>query len=256
MIAKMFDSLKAEVHPNRDEMGKAAAEAAAEVLNAAIALRGEARVVFASAVSQSDFLKHLKTKPIDWSKVVAFHQDEWVGITKNNAISFSLFVREHLYADVNPGTIHELDGTAEQEAECERYAKLLTEKPLDLFVIGIGENGHIAFNDPHVADFNDPKVMKVIDLDEKCRIQQQNDFKFDNIDDVPTHGLTVTIPAILAAENVITVVPTIRKAEAVLAALTGPISEACPASILRNKKGAVLYLDPDSASAVPALNSL
>ena len=254
-IIKTVDSLQVEVYPNRDEMGKAAAETAAAVLNAAISKKGEARVVFASAVSQSDFLRHLSEMPIDWTKVTAFHQDEWVGVAMDAEISFCRFMKHYLFDIVHPGTAHYIDGMADKDAECERYGKLLTEKPIDLFIVGIGENGHIAFNEPHEADFNDPKVMKVITLDEQCRIQQKNDFKFANIEDVPEYGITVTIPVILSAEHVLVVVPTARKAEAVAATLTGPISEQCPASILRHKTGAILYLDTDAASGTPTLQA-
>ena len=254
-IVKKIDSLHVEVHPNRDEMGKAAATRAADLINRAIKSNGEARVVFASAASQSDFLRHLCDFAIDWSKVTGFHQDEWVGVSTDKEYCFSWFIRKYLFDIVNPGNVHFLDGMADDmEAECERYARLLTEKPIDLIVLGIGENGHIAFNEPHEADFNDPKIMKIISLDEKCRIQQKNDFKFASMDDVPTHGVTVTIPLIMGALNAITVVPTIRKADAVYDTLTGPIWEKCPASILRRKENAFLYLDTDSASKATVLN--
>jgi len=255
-VVKMIDNLRVEVHPNRDEMGRAAAIAAAKALNAAIAEKGEARAVFASAASQSDFLRHLCQEDIDWSKVTGFHQDEWVGVSMDKEYCFGWFIKKYLFDLVNPGTVHYLDGTAaDMEAECARYAELLTEKPVDLIVLGVGENGHIAFNEPHEADFNDPKVMKIMTLDEKCRIQQKNDFKFASMDDVPTNGVTVTIPFIMSVENVITVVPTVRKAEAIAEALTGQIWEKCPASILRQKEGAILYLDTDSASETSILNS-
>ena len=255
-IVKKIDSLQVEVHPNRDEMGKSAAVRAAGMIKRAIAEKGEARVVFASAASQSDFLRHLCEIEIDWSKVTGFHQDEWVGVSADKEYCFGWFMRKYLFDIVKPGTAHYLDGMASDiEAECERYSKLLTEKPIDLIVLGIGENGHIAFNEPHEADFNDPKTMKVITLDEKCRIQQKNDFKFASMDDVPTHGVTVTIPFIMGALNIITVVPTIRKADAVYDTLTGPIWEKCPASILRRKEDAFLYLDSDSASKTAILNS-
>jgi len=253
-IVQLIDSLRVEVYPNRDEMGKAAAVVAADVINNAIAKNGESRVVFASAASQSDFLKHLSGLKIDWSKVVGFHQDEWVGVSMDKEYCFGRFIKKHLFDIVNVGTAHYLDGMAvDIDLECDRYAKLLAEKPVDLIILGIGENGHIAFNEPHEADFNDPKAMKIITLDEKCRIQQKNDFGFSSIDEVPTNGITVTIPFIMAVKNVITIVPTMRKAEAVANTLGGPISEKCPASILRKKAGATLYLDEDSASDAPEL---
>jgi glucosamine-6-phosphate deaminase len=160
-------------------------------------------------------------------------------------------MRERVVERMHPGTFHELGGDApDPEEECARYTALLRAHPLDVCCLGIGENGHLAFNDPDVADFDDPRDVKIVELDQTCRAQQVGEGHFATLDDVPRRALTVTIPALLRAERVLAIVPEARKAEPVHRALYGPISTACPASVLRRHPGATLYLDAASASAL------
>lgn len=257
MTSKTFERLEAKIFPTRDAMGAAAASFASGLIAAAIAERGEARVIFACAPSQNEFLAAL-TSPavrdtIDWTKVTAFHMDEYVGFTGSRTESFRHYLRSHLLQQLpTPPAFHEIRGEAAVVAEeCARYTALLTERPIDLVCLGIGENGHLAFNDPPVADFRDPATIKEVPLDESCRQQQVNDGCFPNLDAVPTHALTLTIPTLLSARSMCAIVPGPRKAAAVRATLLDPISTACPGTILRTHPHAVLHLDVDSASQLP-----
>lgn len=231
-------------------MGAAAAAAGADALRSAIAVRGSASAVFASAPSQAEFLAGLADAPgIDWTRVIAFHLDEYVGLPGDAPQAFGQFLRDRLFDRVRPGTVHYLDGNApDPEAECARYAALLREQPLDVAFTGIGENGHIAFNDPHVADFDDPHAVKVVELDARSRAQQVHDGCFDRLEAVPHAALTMTMPAILAAPRILCMVPGPTKADAVRATLLGPIATECPASALRRHPDCTLYLDEQSAS--------
>jgi glucosamine-6-phosphate deaminase len=177
--------------------------------------------------------------------------DEYVGIGANHPASFRRYLRARLVERVPFAAFHFLEGDAiDVDAECERYSALLRDHPLDLCCLGIGENGHLAFNDPPVADFEDALDVKVVELDEACRRQQVGEGHFPDIPAVPTHAITVTIPALLRASSVLAIVPEARKAEPVRRALEGPISTACPATILRRQAHATLYLDVDSASGL------
>ena len=175
--------------------------------------------------------------------------DEYIGLAPDAPQGFGNFLRRELFSKVSFASVSYLDGTADDRAaECRRYGELLAAAPVDIVCLGIGENGHIAFNDPHVADFNDPAAVKVVELDHTCRQQQVNDGCFAKLDDVPTHALTLTIPTLVAPKTVFCMVPAPTKAKAVQAAVEGPISETCPASILRRHDNASLWLDPDSAA--------
>ena len=245
---EQVDKLNVKVYQTREGMGKAAAEEAAAAIRAAIAAKGEINMIFAAAPSQNEFLAHLiADKSIDFTKINAFHMDEYIGLPQG----FGNFLRERLFERVPFKTVNTIDSTAaDPEAECRRYAALLQAHPCDIVCMGIGENGHIAFNDPHVADFGDKAAVKVVALDETCRQQQVNDGCFARLDDVPTHALTLTIPTLTAPEAVFCIVPAKTKANAVYAALRGGITEACPASILRRHANATLYCDADSAARV------
>jgi len=253
MTARTFEQLDTHIFPTRAEMGAAAAARVAEIITQAIAARGEARVIFACAPSQDEFLEALITKPLDWSKVTAFHMDEYVGFTAARPESFRHYLRTHLLDRLaTPPRFEPIGAEAtDLDAECRRYTALLDERPLDLTCLGIGENGHLAFNDPPVADFHDPHRIKIVELDEACRIQQVNDGCYPDLAAVPTHALSLTIPALLSARYLSCVVPGPRKAAAVRASLLDPLSTACPGTILRTHPGAVLYLDADSASLLP-----
>ena len=249
---EQVDKLNVKVYQTREEMGRAAAEEAAAAIRAAIAAKGEINMIFAAAPSQNEFLAHLiADKSIDFTKINAFYMDEYIGLPADAPQGFGNFLRERLFDRVPFKTVNTIDSTAaDPEAECRRYAALLQAHPCDIVCMGIGENGHIAFNDPHVADFGDKAAVKVVALDETCRQQQVNDGCFARLDDVPTHALTLTIPTLTAPEAVFCIVPAKTKANAVYATLRGGITEACPASILRRHANATLYCDADSAARV------
>lgn len=232
-----------------DELGAAAAEQAADAIGDAMEARGVAHVMFASGNSQLAFLDALTSRRrLGWDRLVGFHMDEYVGIGADHPASFRRYMREHILDRVPVGAFHLIDGDApDADAECARYAALLTEHPLDVCCLGIGENGHLAFNDPPVADFDDPLDVKVVELDEPCRLQQVGEGHFPDLAAVPTYALTVTIPALLRARRVLAIVPEARKREPVRRALEGPVSTDCPASILRTTDHTTLFLDRDSA---------
>jgi glucosamine-6-phosphate deaminase len=206
--------------------------------------------MLATGNSQLAFLLELIQIPdVDWQRVRAFHMDEYVGLAGSHSASFRRYMRERVAAHLPVMEFHYIEGDApDPEAEAARYAALLRENPLDLTCAGIGENGHLAFNDPPVADFDDPLDVKVVALDEASRRQQVGEGHFASLDEVPTHAITVTIPALLLAERVLVIVPELRKARAVREALYGPISTSCPASILRRQENATLFLDLESST--------
>ncbi len=231
-------------------MGREAAANVSDTVRKLLSEKEEINMIFAAAPSQSDFMKELiADKRIQWEKINAFHMDEYIGLEKDAPQGFGNFLRERIFDKVPFKSVHYINGRAENPAdECERYAALLTQYPVDVVCLGIGENGHIAFNDPPVADFNDPKLVKVVELEMACRQQQVNEKLFSAIDMVPTHAVTITIPALLKASYMFCMVPAKNKAEAVFHTLNDEISEKCPATILRTKKDAILYLDEESAS--------
>ena len=232
-------------------MGVLAAKDAARIINAVIAEKGEANVVFAAAPSQNDMLENLLKADVDWSKVRGFHQDEYIGIDENEPAGFGNFLRRAIFDKVQFKELHYLLCKEEDaQAKCEAYAQLLKQYPIDLILLGIGENGHLAFNDPAVADFEDPKMIKIVELDDVCRQQQVNDGCFATLADVPKQAMTLTMSFIMSVPHAICVVPTIRKANAVYNALCGAVSTECPASILRYHPDAGLYLDALSASRI------
>lgn len=236
------------VYDNRAEMGREAGLAVAERMRELLQTK-DVSIVFASAPSQDEFLCELRVAPdIDWGRVTAFHLDEYVDLDPAAPQAFAQFLRDRLFHRIRPGKFHALDGMAKNlDGECRRYEELLRASPPDLACVGIGENGHLAFNDPPVADFNDPRGVKVVDLDPVSRRQQVNDGCFAKLEDVPTQALTLTLPAIFAARAIYCMVPGTRKAEAVHQALHGPIATACPASGLRRHPSVNLFLDVDSA---------
>ncbi len=245
-----FDALTVHIGDDVEEMARDAAVDAAAALRAAIAARGEANVMLATGNSQLKFLVELVGTPgIAWDRVRGFHMDEYVGLAASHSASFQRYMRERVAANLPVMEFHYLNGdVSDPEAEAARYEALLRAHPLDLCCAGIGENGHLAFNDPPVADFDDPRDVKVVPLDEASRRQQVGEGHFASIDDVPTHAITVTIPALLRAHRVAVIVPEARKAKPVRAALYGPITTACPASVLRRQANATLYLDPESSA--------
>jgi glucosamine-6-phosphate deaminase len=235
-----------------DALAAAAADEAASVVQRAIDVDGVAHVMFATGNSQLVFLERLTGRgDMDWGRVVVFHMDEYVGMGENHPASFAGYIRRRIVDRVQPKEAHRLNGLADPGGECERYASLLRSHPLHLCCLGIGENGHLAFNDPPVADFADPLDVKVVELDDICRRQQVGEGHFTSVTDVPTHAVTVTIPALLRAGRLLAIVPEVRKASPVRAALEGPVTTTCPASILRTLDHVSIYLDRESASLLP-----
>lgn len=244
------DKLQVIISESREEMGRVAGQDAAAMLKVLLQEKDELNVMFAAAPSQNDVLAELMNDPdIDWSRINGFHMDEYIGLDKDAPQGFGNFLCERVFAKKNFKSVHYIDITAtDPEAEAARYEKLLLEHPMDVCMLGIGENGHIAFNDPGEADFNDKRLVKPVKLDDICRQQQVNDGCFATIDDVPKYAMSVTIPGLLRAKAMFCVVPTAHKADAAQKMLTGEISEKCPCTILRCKDGARLYLDPAAAS--------
>lgn len=243
---------KVSVYADRLQMGKAAADHVVSLLEKIIAEKGGARVVFACAPSQDQFLEALISVSrgrIDWSRVCGFHMDEYVGIRGEQPASFRSYLSQHLLSKIAIGEFHPIAGEAPDPAlECKRYSALIDAAPIDLICLGIGENGHLAFNDPPVADFADPVSAKIVELDKACREQQVNDGCFPRFEDVPKHAITLTLPVFLGANHLSVVVPGARKAEAVKRSVQGPLTTECPGSLLQTRDNVMLFVDHDSAS--------
>jgi len=243
------DELNVYIYESRPKMGQAAASVIAAEVRRAIEERGKAVVILASAPSQNEFLASLSEAPdIDWSRVTAFHLDEYLGMDDQAPQSFRKFLIDRLVSRVPLGQFHGLRGDApDGAAEAKRYAELLEQNPPDFAVLGIGENGHLAFIDPPLCDFNDPEPVKVVQLDEICRNQQVNDGAFASIDDVPKNALSLTIPTLMARPKLFAIAPGPAKRQAIKNTVDGPISTTCPASILRTHPNAHLFIDAISA---------
>ncbi len=254
---RSYGQLEVAVLPDTDAMAQAAADEAVAVLATAVAASGVAHAMFATGNSQFAFVDALMARVADvpWSDVVVFHMDEYVGIGPDHPASFQRWIRERIAEPAKPRAAHYVNGLAPPDAECRRYAHLLELHPLDLCCLGIGENGHLAFNDPPVADFDDDLDVKVVVLDESCRRQQVNEGHFATDGDVPERAMTITIPALLRARRVLAIVPEARKAEPVLASLEGPVTTSCPASILQRTAHAKVFLDSDSARLLSVASS-
>jgi glucosamine-6-phosphate deaminase len=247
-----IDRLPVEVYSSRAAMGMAAAVVAREVLQRAVAERDEANLILATGNSQLAFLHALRELDgVAWGKVRVFHMDEYLGIEPTHPASFPLFLHEHILDKVQPGVFYPVPGQpADVEQACAEYATLLRQYPADLVALGFGENGHLAFNDPPYAKFDDPLWVKVVTLDETSRRQQVGEGHFPTLDSVPTHAITLTVPALLAAKRILAIVPEARKVNAVRSCLYEPVSEDHPGSILRTVGHATLYLDPESAEGL------
>jgi glucosamine-6-phosphate deaminase len=243
-----YDELDVRVFATVESLADDAASEAAATIEQAVTERGHANVMLATGNSQLAFLDALTARAIDWSHTTVFHMDEYVGVGENHAASFARYIRQRVVDKVAPAAAYLIDGTNDVAAEIARYSRLLADHPLDLVCLGIGENGHLAFNDPPVADFDDAVDVKEVELDLACRQQQVGEGHFPTVDDVPRTAITLTIPALLRARRVLAIVPEKRKAHAVRTALTGPIDTSCPASILRRTPHATLFLDSESAA--------
>ncbi len=245
------DNVDVSIYENREQMGKISAVVAAEKMRELLRNQPHINMVFAAAPSQNEFLEYLsQEKGIDWNRINAFHMDEYIGLKDDAPQRFGNYLNEHIFNKFSFKSIHYINGNAPDIAEeARRYSKLLKDNPIDIVLMGIGENGHIAFNDPP-ANFNDPEPVKKVALDLACRVQQVNDKCFDTLEQVPEYALTLTIPALLSGKYLFCMVPSRLKANAVKDALTGPISEECPASVLRTHGQVKMFLDQDSASLV------
>lgn len=244
------DKLKVEIYDTRAEMGNAAARDIKAKIAQLLAEKREINMIFAAAPSQNEVLAALANDgQIEWNRVNAYHMDEYIGLSADAPQGFGNFLKAHIFGRAPFKSVHYIDCTAsDPEKEAARYEKLLGDNPPDIVVMGIGENGHIAFNDPPVADFKDARGAKVVKLDEVCRNQQVHDGCFARLEEVPKYAITLTVPTLVSAPWLFCIVPAKTKANAVKECLTGEIGEHCPASILRLQENAVLYLDKDSAS--------
>lgn len=244
------DSLPVRVHATQAGMAGDVARAAQEHLQRTLADRGSAAVILATGNSQIQFLNELiSLGGIEWSRVTLFHMDEYLGLPEDHPASFRKYMKERVESRIRPKVFHYIDGNClEPLDEVDRYTRLLRAQSIDLCCLGVGENGHLAFNDPPVADFGDTQSVKLVKLDEPCRQQQVGEGHFPDLDSVPLYAFTLTIPMLCSAARMLCVAPEKRKAAAVKAMLQGPITTECPASFLRQKSHATLFLDQDSAS--------
>jgi len=248
------DRAVVEIYPSKFEGGKAAALRASDILKTAIAKDGHARLIMATGNSQEDLIAALvEVRDLDWSRLEVFHMDEYINLPETNRGCLKRWMNTHFVEVVHPGKVNYLDGNApDLDAECRRYEQALRAAPITLCTLGIGENGHIAFNDPHVADFQDPLSIKRVSLDERCRRQQAGEGHFPDFASVPSEAVTLTCPMLMSSENLICCVPEMRKGEAVKNALEGPVTTRCPGSVVRTHPRACIYLDADSASLLKA----
>lgn len=243
------DQMEVCISPNRTEMGRIAAREFAACVQKLLETKPTIRVVFAAAPSQNDFLDAIcEDASIDFGRIDAFHMDEYIGLPADAPQGFGNFLRHHLFNRRQFRSVTYLQGEGTADELCSSYADKLAQAPVDIVCMGIGENGHIAFNDPHEADFNDPLMVKVVQLDETCRTQQVHDGCFAALEQVPTHAITLTIPRLAQAAYHFCMVPTGYKANAVKAMVEGPVGAACPATVLRGIANSVVYLDRDSAA--------
>ena len=242
------DGIRISVFDNRALLGKAAAQAVAGTIQKLHATRDTINMVFAAAPSQNEFLAALLEYPIAWERINAFHMDEYLGLGSDAPESFGYYLNTHIFNAKPFRSVHLLNGLApDPQAECTRYASLLKADPTDIVCLGIGENTHLAFNDPPVADFRDPQIVKVVTLDADCRRQQVNDGCFPTFDAVPTQALTLTIPALMAGRHLFTMVPGPRKAPAIANTFKNDITERYPSTILKQHPAVHLFLDRDSS---------
>lgn len=244
------DQLRVRVFANQPDLATAAALEVNAYLRETMARQGSAAVILATGNSQIQFLSKLAgLSGVDWSKVTFFHMDEYLGISGEHPASFRHYLRKRVESIIKPRAFHFIEGDVLLPLEeCARYTRLLQAQPIDLCCLGVGENGHLAFNDPPVARFDDPPSLKIVKLDDACKMQQVREGHFPSLEAVPPYAFTLTIPALCAARSMICLAPEKRKAEAIRRALRGPIETACPASFLRQQSHCSLLLDEDSAA--------
>ena len=246
------DELNVKIYNTNKDMGQAAAEFSAGIIRDALHIKAEANIIVATGASQFTFYEALiRIRDLHWNKVNIFHLDEYVGMTDQHPASFRKYLKERFIEHIQPKDVFFLNGDAPNPTEeARRYASLLKKAEIDLACIGIGENGHIAFNDPPVADFNDPELVKIVELDLDCRKQQLGEGWFPSLEDVPSHALSLTVTGIIRARKISCVVPDERKSSAIYHTIHDKISEKCPATILRKHPNCTLFLDNPSAGKI------
>lgn len=242
------------VFANRTEMGNAAAKDIEHAIVELLLAKEQLRIIFAAAPSQNEVLSYLSSSTkIAWDRIIAFNMDEYIGLPKHSDSLFSAYLNERLFSKVSPQKIHLINTHHSIEEEIKHYRKLITQEKIDIVCLGIGENGHIAFNDPPVANFNDKEIIKIVELDRSCRMQQVNEGCFSTLADVPETALTLTIPTIMDAGHLFCIVPGEGKMRAVFNTLTADINENCPATILRTHSSCRFYFDKESYQLVENL---
>lgn len=252
MIERRTDRLHIRIYEDKTQLGNDAAAMTAARIRQLLAKKETVNIIFAAAASQNEFLEALSGEDLDWQRINAFHMDEYLGLPKDAPQLFGQWLKKRIFDKVPFGNVFYLDGqAADPQEECRRYADLLLRYPVDLTCMGIGENTHLAFNDPHVADFEDSVLVKVVDLDEASKQQQVAEDCFTDISQVPSFALTLTIPALLKAGAVFSMVPGTRKAQAVYHTLSANIEARYPSTILRKHPNAFLLLDRESAALLP-----
>ena len=239
--------MKTVISNSKSELGEKAAIAGAGLIRNAILTNGAANIIVATGASQFEMLNELIKQDVDWSKVTAFHLDEYIGIPENHPASFRKYLKERFVEKVSLKEFHYVNGETDPNAECRRLGKVISKHPIDVAFIGIGENGHLAFNDPP-ADFETEEPYLVVSLDEKCRRQQWGEGWFPTLNDVPEQAISMSVKQIMKSKAIICSVPDLRKAEAVKGSIEGKVTPVVPASVLQEHKAVWIYLDNDSAS--------
>lgn len=251
------ENLSVQLYDQRSALGEQAAAYVAEKVMNLLEKKAFINMIFAAAPSQNEFLNSLRKKQLPWERINAFHMDEYIGLPAYSPQLFSRFLYDAIFGRVPFKSVNYLNGNAEDiEEEMRAYEKKLKNNPIDIVCMGIGENGHIAFNDPPVADFNDPVLVKKVELDKACRIQQVNDGCFKSIEEVPTYAMTLTIPALMSGSHLFIMVPGIKKAKAIHNTIYKPMNSLYPSTVLRTHPNAILFIDRDSASEINNLELL
>jgi glucosamine-6-phosphate deaminase len=252
MKIEYLQNIDVNVLPTREMVGEVAGMAVEKQIVELLKKKESIRIIFAAAPSQNELLDYLvSSKKIEWNRIIAFNMDEYIGMNNLKQQSFAYYLNQRLFSKLNLKNVHLINGSAPVENEIQRFSDLLIDAPIDIVCLGIGENGHIAFNDPPVANFEDPKIVKSVELDESCRMQQVNDECFKNLGEVPKKAFTITIPVIMSANSLFCVVLGRNKHEAVYNTLNGPIDTSCPSSILREHKNCKFYFDDEAFGNVP-----
>lgn len=238
------------ISTSKQELGKRAALLGANLIREAITQKDEANIIVATGASQFEMLSFLIDEEIAWSKVTGFHLDEYINLPNDHPASFRKYLKERFVEKVNPGKFHYVDGEQDPVEECHRLGQIISQHPIDVAFVGIGENAHLAFNDPP-ADFNIKDAFLTVELDEACRTQQLNEGWFNSLTEVPNQAISMSIHQILLSKHIICSVPDVRKSQAVASALYGEISPEIPASVLQQHENTYFFLDQESSSLIP-----